>query len=197
MIINNFHVTGSITLHDIYTAMPWSNTIDVVTIRGDTLKSVLEHSVSKYNINDPDPGGRFLQVSGLILKYDVRRAPGQRLLSAETSSDHSPIKDDLVYKVAVPSFLATGGDTFAMIPEQLIEYKNTGFLDNDLIVAYLKKHNPLQLPKAGRMVVLSDNTNPTTMVIASRGAIAWSPLALTDALMLWITMYNLIVATLV
>ena len=73
---------GNITLHDIFTAMPWSNTIDVVTITGETLKSVLEHAVSEYDVNNPDPGGRFLQVSGLILTYDVRKSIGQRLLTA-------------------------------------------------------------------------------------------------------------------
>ena len=76
------YVLGNITLHDIFTAMPWSNTIDVVTITGETLKSVLEHAVSQYDVNNPDPGGRFLQVSGLILTYDVRKSIGQRLLTA-------------------------------------------------------------------------------------------------------------------
>ena len=79
---------GNITLYDIYTAMPWSNTIDVVSINGSTLKSVLEHAVSKYKPNDPDfmadPGGRFLQVSGLIIKYDIHKPYGSRLLTAYT-----------------------------------------------------------------------------------------------------------------
>ena len=68
--------------------MPWSNTIDVVSINGSTLKSVLEHAVSKYKPNDPDfmadPGGRFLQVSGLIIKYDIHKPYGSRLLTAYT-----------------------------------------------------------------------------------------------------------------
>ena len=37
------------------------------------------------------------------------------------------------YDVAVSSFMVKGGDGYKMIPENLIEYRNTGFLDNDLL----------------------------------------------------------------
>ena len=60
-------------MREVTLAMPWANTIDVVTIPGSTLKSVLEHSVSNYNLSNPDPGGRFLQMSGLIVTYDTTK----------------------------------------------------------------------------------------------------------------------------
>ena len=152
--------------------MPWGNTIDVVTIAGETLKSVLEHSVSKYDPNDPDPGGRFVQVSGLVLKFDIRKAPGQRLLSAFTGKagnpdSWKPIEDEKLYDVAVPSFLAFGGDQYKMIPDFLKEYKNTGFLDTDLIVAYLQNHNPLQLPEPGRITILSSADGTSSAAVAT------------------------------
>ena len=31
------------------------------------------------------------------------------------------------------SFIVKGGDGYKMIPENLIEHRNTGFLDNDLL----------------------------------------------------------------
>ena len=34
--------------------------------------------------------------------------------------------------MAVSSFMVKGGDGYKMIPENLIEHRNTGFLDNDL-----------------------------------------------------------------
>ena len=63
---------------DVFTAMPWSNTVDVVTIPGKALREVLEHSVSEYDPNHPDPGGRFLQLSGLEVTYDIRKPLGER-----------------------------------------------------------------------------------------------------------------------
>ena len=143
--------------------MPWGNTIDTVTMSGRTLKEVLEHAVFKYDAKATDPGGRFLQVHGLVLTYDVRRPAGQRLVKAESVAENQNkqirrerISDTKLYEVAMPSFLALGGDRFTMIPESTIEYKNTGFLDNDLLEAYLRKNNPLQLPEAGRIVVISE-----------------------------------------
>ena len=91
-------------MEDVMTAMPWANTIDVVTIPGSALKAVLEHSVSQYDSSHPDPGGRFLQISGLIVTYDVRKPVGQRLLNAlvgqpKEESQWSPIEDQKQYKV--------------------------------------------------------------------------------------------------
>ena len=60
--------------------------------------------------------------------------------------------------MAVPSFLANGGDEYKMIPAQMKAYKNTGFLDNDLLVQYLNNHNPLQLPDSGRITVITGNS---------------------------------------
>lgn len=173
-------------MHDIYTAMPWSNTIDVVTISGAVLLSVLEHSVSSYKANDPDPGGRFLQVSGLLLTYDVRQPVGQRLVSAylgQPGESRRAIQNEALYEVAVPSFLAAGGDLFTMIPESLVEYKNTGFLDNDLMVAYLQKHNPLRLPAAGRIVMLADNDK-----LLASSAVSQHPM-LSPTFMLWMYIF--------
>jgi 2',3'-cyclic-nucleotide 2'-phosphodiesterase (5'-nucleotidase family) len=62
---------GDISMGDVFTAMPWSNTVDVVTIPGRALKEMLEHSVSEYDPNHPDPGGRFLQLSGLVVTYEI------------------------------------------------------------------------------------------------------------------------------
>ena len=95
-------------MHDIHTAMPWGNTIDVVTITGNTLKKVLEHSVESYRTNDPDPSGRFLQVSGLILTYDVSKPVGNRLVSVYANKDDSltAIHDQANYQIAMPSYLA-------------------------------------------------------------------------------------------
>ncbi len=53
---------GDITMENVIVAMPWANTIDVVTIPGRAIRSILEHSVESYDATDPDPGGRFLQV---------------------------------------------------------------------------------------------------------------------------------------
>ncbi len=97
-------IPGNITMEDVIIAMPWANTVDVVTIPGSALKSTLEHSVSNYDANSEDPGGRFLQFSGLVATFDVRQEPGSRLVSAklgrpEKRDEFREIDDEENYQV--------------------------------------------------------------------------------------------------
>ena len=70
--------------------------------------------------------------------------------------------------------MVKGGDKYTMIPDNLIEHKNTGFLDNDLLVAYIRANKPLKEPSAGRITVLdhgsdvshaADTTKLSTMTL--------------------------------
>ncbi|XP_040573312.1 snake venom 5'-nucleotidase isoform X1 [Lepeophtheirus salmonis] len=145
---------GDITLEDIFRAMPWSNTIDVITVPGSTIIMMMEHSVSQYN--DIDPSGRFLQVSGLQVNYDVSQSLGRRVVSIFTN-DGIPLEPFVHYQIAINSFMAQGGDGYVMIPDTLIYHKNTGFLDKDLFVSYIKTHSPLSLPIPGRLKFIKDS----------------------------------------
>ena len=62
---NSWRVTippGNVTSSDVYTALPFGDTIDSFVINFKTLKEVLEHSAS--TLSAPDAIGTFLQVSG-------------------------------------------------------------------------------------------------------------------------------------
>ena len=142
---------------DVTKAMPWSNTVDVVRIPGKALKEALEHSVAEYDIHSDDPTGKFLQISGLSVKFDVRRPVGERVVTATLASS-DPIIDQVAYDVAVPSFLVKGGDGYNMIKDNLVEHRNTGFLDNDLLVSYIRKNTPIGVPNAGRIEVLTSES---------------------------------------
>ena len=52
-----------------------------------------------------------------------------------------------------------------MIPDNLREHRNTGFLDNDLFVSYLKKNDPLTLPSEGRIKIVSQEYTADGMAI--------------------------------
>lgn len=103
--------TGPITMRNIFDVMPWSNTVDVVRIPGKALREILEHSVSTYDASHPDPGGRFLQISGLSVTYDTAKPVGDRVrMTAVEATGGDEIADGDLYDVAVSSFLANGGD---------------------------------------------------------------------------------------
>eukprot|EP00095_Tigriopus_kingsejongensis_P006521 maker-scaffold172_size289735-snap-gene-1.31 protein:Tk06521 transcript:maker-scaffold172_size289735-snap-gene-1.31-mRNA-1 annotation:"hypothetical protein DAPPUDRAFT_42388" len=168
--------TGDVTMGDVFTAMPWSNTIDVIEIPGSILKEVLEYSVSEYDPDHSDPSGRFLQYSGLIVYYDTTQPSGQRLVDAYEGTPEQPefwarIEDEATYELAVLSFMARGGDGYQMIPDHLLAHKNTGYLDNDLIVRYLAKRSPVSEPQMGRIrfgAASSFRTSGSTVLSTSR-----------------------------
>ena len=154
-------MTGDITLEDVYRAVPWPSTVDVIKVSGATLKSILEHSVRDYDPNHEDPGGRFLQISGLIVHYDIRNPIGERVISIKVGQpNQSPetlpsVFDEKIYNVSLPSYLITGGDGYKMIPEHLIYHKNTGFLMQDLVTHFVENNSPIKMPISGRIVFKS------------------------------------------
>lgn len=54
---------GSITMEDILTVLPFGGTVDLVQIKGSTVKKAFEHGVYRHG----SMTGEFLQVSGLLL----------------------------------------------------------------------------------------------------------------------------------
>ena len=154
---------GDVTLEDVYRAVPWPSTIDVVKVSGQTLKSILEHSVGDYDPLDEDPKGIFLQISGLIVHYNINKPKGEKVVSIRVGQPNqppeilSPVIDTEIYSVALPSYLITGGDGYKMIPKELVYYKNTGFLMQDLVAHFVKNNSPLKMPVSGRIVFCKTN----------------------------------------
>ncbi|HEV7589621.1 MAG TPA: bifunctional metallophosphatase/5'-nucleotidase [Longimicrobium sp.] len=86
--------------------------VALVSLRGSEVRGMLEHSVS-----GGQGEGRFLQVSGLRVRFDRSRAEGARILDVQVQrgTAWAPLAADSVYTVAVPDYLFGGGDgyTFA------------------------------------------------------------------------------------
>ena len=57
-----------------------------------------------------------------------------------------------------------------MIPDSRKEYKNIGLLDNDLLVSYLKKNDPLELPDPHRITVITGSAAENGIGIGNKGA---------------------------
>lgn len=100
---------GPITFRDLNALLPFQNLLAVVEVSGATLKAVLEHSVAAW----PAPAGRFLHVSGLRVQVDPRVTPGGRVISVEVNG--VPFEPTRTYAVAIPNFLAAGGDGYLML----------------------------------------------------------------------------------
>ncbi|KAK4026090.1 hypothetical protein OUZ56_015113 [Daphnia magna] len=135
---------GSITYGDLLSVAPFSNTVDIVKISGETLKNIFEFTVHDYDPSALDPFGGFLQVSGLQVAYDIARPTGDRVVELLARCNncripaYSPVQPKEIYDVAMPSFLAGGGDGFD-IKGNITEHTLTGILDADAIIRYMER----------------------------------------------------------
>lgn len=76
----------------------------------------------------------FMGWTGFVVVYDISKDPGSRVvrLQARCISCRVPtmedVNDDAVYKIAMPSFIANGGDGYEVIRDNKIQHHLTGML---------------------------------------------------------------------
>ncbi len=105
---NRLPPEGPITRRDLRQLFPFGNVLVLVEVPGVALARALERAVSAY----PRPAGFFLQVSGMRLVFDPSRPPGRRVL--ELTVGGRSLDRERPYTVALPDYLARGGDGYAM-----------------------------------------------------------------------------------
>ncbi|CAM3598193.1 5'-nucleotidase C-terminal domain-containing protein [Marinicrinis lubricantis] len=140
---------GDITLEEIYTVLPFDNTVVMVEASGQTIWDALEHSVSSY----PSAAGSFLQVSGLSYTFDAAKEPGSRLV--EVLVDGEPIELTKMYKVAANDFLTGGGDHFDMLKDETTELLKTKHFLRDAFTEYLQSHGTIEPQLEQRIHILN------------------------------------------
>ena len=83
--------------------------VGLAWLSGADVRGVLEHAVSG------GPGeGRFLQLSGLRVRFDRSRPEGERVreVRIQRGDGWAPLADDSTYVLAVPDYLLGGGDGY-------------------------------------------------------------------------------------
>ncbi|XP_070568641.1 snake venom 5'-nucleotidase-like [Ptychodera flava] len=139
----------SVSIAHVMDIQPFRNTLDLMEITGATLLKVLEKSVSEYILEKPH--GRFLQVSGLLVTYDLNRPVGQRVVEVEAKCsqcnvpEYFPLESDATYKLVMPTYLANGGDGYDMLVDERISYHIPGDLDTDVLIEYIETRTPITI----------------------------------------------------
>jgi 5'-nucleotidase / UDP-sugar diphosphatase len=131
---------GPLTRNQVITAVPFVNSLVTMNLTGAQLRELLEQSLTlKVGM---------MQVSGLQMKYDLRRPEYHRITSVQVGE--GPLEDSRAYSVVTNSFLATGGDhyqTFTKVKPQ----KDMGTLVSEVLEEYVRTRHTLEAPQGGRM----------------------------------------------
>lgn len=132
---------GPITYDEVVAVQPFGNTLVVMDLTGKEVKATLESGLA----ND-----RILQVSsGFTYVVDMRKPSGSRLVEAKLNGE--PIQDDRTYRVVVNNFMARGGDSLLPLADAKGYRYDTGIIDLDALLNYLKANTPVQLSSEKRI----------------------------------------------
>ncbi|MFH0243736.1 bifunctional metallophosphatase/5'-nucleotidase [Streptomyces sp. HK10] len=144
---------GVVTYAEGFTVQPFSNTVNLTTLTGEQLLTVLGEQVSGANEASP----KILQVSsGLTYTLDLTRSGADRIVAESVRLNGGPIDPSASYRVAVNSFLAGGGDGFPTLArgtDPLVGGDDLAALQ-DHLTANSSATDPLGAPAADRITVI-------------------------------------------
>jgi 5'-nucleotidase len=137
---------GNVTFGQIFAAQPFGNTLAVKSFTGRQIRALLEQQFDSGSNTVASPN-MLMPSANVRYAYDLSRPSGQRIL--DLMIDGAPIRDDSVYRVAMNSFLATGGDNFTIFRDGTDPIG--GPLDVDALEAWIAKSSPLTPPATDRI----------------------------------------------
>jgi 5'-nucleotidase len=144
---------GSVTYEQIYSVQPFGNDLVVLTLTGAQLKALLEQEFDSGK-NTPEKPTMLLPSEGFSYSYDARRGSGQRIVEMQLNG--KPIDPAAKYRIAIGSFLVTGGDNFTVFTKGT-DVTDLG-IDLDATEAYLK--GGAKVPALGRIKNLDPPSPP-------------------------------------
>jgi 5'-nucleotidase len=151
----------NITLEDLFSMMPFGNTVELIQLKGDVIRQAFEYAVRDYQTEDAH--GRFLQVSGVKVVYDLSRPKNERVVSLLVRCDDCPIPDytpldmNKIYDVVTITYLTIGGDGFTMIRDNILKSDSSEILDIDVVMDYIKRYQPIVTGNDGRIRFLNSD----------------------------------------
>ena len=107
---------GELTVADVYSLLPFSNTLVEMQISGAEVKQVLEQALS-YASSAGGSNGAYPHGAGIRFNVDMQAATGQRVSQIEVATQQGwgPIQPERKYRMVTNSFLAGGNDGWSLL----------------------------------------------------------------------------------
>jgi 5'-nucleotidase/UDP-sugar diphosphatase len=121
---------GVVTYKSVLKVQPFGNMVSSVDLSAAELTDYLTAVGSKQA-----GSGAFAQFDGV--SFALRNGTATNIKVAG-----EPIKDDQTYRIAINSYVATGGDGYPKMTDHA-NYNNSGYVDADVLVEYFKENSPV------------------------------------------------------
>lgn len=129
---------GNVTYGEIFTVQPFGNSLVTMSLTGDQIRRLLEQQFDNPVVGDR----RILQVSsGFSYSWSLSAPTGSKIVPGSIMLNGVPLDMNAVYRVTVNSFLADGGDRFAVLTEGTDRLG--GAVDLDAVEAYFAAFSPV------------------------------------------------------
>jgi len=129
---------GPVTYGEAFSVQPFGNSLVTMTLTGAQIETLLEQQFSGANAERP----RILQPSaGFRYAWNPNGPEGDKVDPATIALNGTPLDPAASYRVTVNSFLAEGGDAFAILTEGTDRLG--GAVDLDAFEAYFREQSPV------------------------------------------------------
>ena len=140
---------GPITYGQAVTVQPFNNTLVQLDLTGAELKAALEETLGSLPAS---AAGLLYPSRGTSYVIDIGKPAGERVADLEVSGH--PVQVGATYRITVSSFIANGGDGHALAKNAKGHRYDTGILDIDAFVDFLKAHDPIDGRLKGRVSIV-------------------------------------------
>ena len=160
-IVNNGGVrtdlpAGPISVGDVLELLPFANTLVLIDLSGTELKEALEGDID-FLISKKYPAP-FPYVAGMRFTVTPHTVRGLRVMALEVrdaAGVYQPVREDVIYRCVVSNFVAVGGDGFTSIRNARGLRVDTGIVDSEALLAYLKQMGAVRPPSEQRVRLLT------------------------------------------
>lgn len=155
--INSTSIGGTVTRGDVLAVMPFENQIVSLNLNGSNLRQTLETGVRS---NGETSKGEFLQVSGLIVTYNMSMPPGKRVVDVKVRCSeceiprYEPLIPHKIYRIVTTSFLTNGGDGHKLLQNAAFNKKTEDLNDLEMVIWYFKRHQLVYPEVRDRIILL-------------------------------------------
>jgi 5'-nucleotidase len=152
-----FAPDGTITYAEANSVLPFVNNLWTTSLSGAQFKTLLEQQWQT-NADGSVPSRAYQQLGlsrNVNYTYDAGRAAGDRITGIRMNGE--PVDPAKAYRIGTFSFLATGGDNFRIFKDGT-GTEDSGLVDRDAWIKYLKDHTPVAPDFARRTVSVVNTT---------------------------------------
>ena len=131
---------GEITMGEVFTVLPFQNTVATFQLSGAGIIAALENGVSQVE----DGAGRFPQVAGMRYTWNPAAEPGSRIVSVEieTADGFVPIDPEAIYGVVTNNYMRSGGDGYRIFSSEGMNAYDFGPGLEQVVADYLAENTP-------------------------------------------------------